>query len=71
MNILFVILLKLEQERLIRIINKELNVINKIIDRVEKEIFFIKEYKIIFIVEVVIGKIDVCDWQVKEDVEKI
>jgi type I restriction enzyme S subunit len=70
MNISLVIPPKPEQERLTRIINKELNVINKTIDRVEKEIFLIKEYKTTLIAEAVTGKIDVRDWQAKEDAEK-
>ncbi len=55
-----------EQRRIVYSIKNETQLIQKTIQRVQKEIQLIKEYKTTLIAEAVTGKIDVRDWKPKE-----
>ena len=48
-----------EQQLIIEVLDKEISKINKLIDRIEKAIDIIKEYRTALISAAVIGKIDV------------
>lgn len=59
-----------EQYTILSYIRKEASRIDEVITRIENELSLIEEYKTTLIAEAVTGKIDVRDWQAKEDAEK-
>ncbi|MBV6653602.1 MAG: restriction endonuclease subunit S [Mameliella sp.] len=62
-----------KEDELLRILNsirQEANSVDNVIARTKKEISLIQEYKTTLIAEAVTGKIDVRNWQAKQDAEK-
>ena len=65
-NIYLAIPADVEQRKIVEFIKCESVIINNAIQKIEKELTLLQEYKTTLIAEAVTGKIDVREWRPKE-----
>lgn len=69
-NLYLIVPPKNEQFEILKFINEEIQIVERTISTIEKEIALVEEYKTALIAEAVTGKIDVRDFEIPETLEE-